>query len=696
MWRADSSPENPGAVGAARRLCHRLQPLLPAGRPGITILAYHLVGAGTGSPVDLPPGAFRLQMEELRRAGRVISLTKALRHLEGSEVLDGDRVVVTFDDAYDNFDRMARPVLERLEIPATLFVPTDFVDGACEGPLAGAEDLPPMRWERLRDLAREGLVELGSHSRSHPDLRALGRADLEREIRGSRDMLRDRTGVNPRIFCYPRGLWSRRVERIVAQEYRCAVVGGGRKNRPGRARLDRLQRISMRRDMPASIEPLIGAGLVLEEWIANQVRLSRRAYSRRSRSGPHRTAGVMSSPHKELHLAVVVTHPLTARLLLAGQLRYFSEQGFQVTLVTSPGPYLDGVAEREGVEVRTVPMSREINPLRDVLACLRLARLFRRLRPDVVNAGTPKAGLLGMLAARAVGVPVRIYTLRGLRLETASGFKRWALVRIEWLTASAAHRVLCVSESVRRRAVELGLMDEEKTEVPGLGSSNGVDVERFAAAAADSERLRELRTELGLPEGVPVIGFVGRFTRDKGIAELIEALDRVSQELPEVRLLLLGDFESGDPVAPELVRRLREDARVMLPGFVPDTAPFYPLMDVLALPSYREGFPNAPLEAAAAGVPTVGSLATGVVEAVVDGYTGTLVPVADAGALTRALLTYLRDPGLRRRHGVAARERVRKEFRREVVWEAWERAIRRVADGATGGAVLGCDDADRD
>lgn len=385
-----------------------------------------------------------------------------------------------------------------------------------------------------------------------------------------------------------------------------------------------------------------------------------------------------------MKLVRVVTHPMTARLLLRGQLRFLSEAGHDVTLVTSAGPDLDAVAA-EGVAIETVPMAREIRPVQDLLALVRLIRLFRRLRPDLVDAGTPKAGFLGMVAARCARVPARSYTLRGLRVETARGLKRRVLLWTERTACSSAHRVLCVSESLRRRAVELALVDERKTAVPGAGSSNGVDVDRLEAAAADGERTRFLRRELGLPEGAPVVGFVGRLTRDKGIAELIAAFDRVRETMPEARLLLLGDFEAGDPVAPELVLRIRNHLGIVRPGFVPDTAPYYPLMDVLALPSHREGFPNAPLEAGAAGVPTVGARATGVVDAVVDGETGALVPVGDAQALAEALLVFLRDPRLRRRCGAAARLRVQTRFRREAIWAAWEEALRSASRAATTG-----------
>lgn len=372
-----------------------------------------------------------------------------------------------------------------------------------------------------------------------------------------------------------------------------------------------------------------------------------------------------------VHLA---THAMTADLLMQGRLRSLAGRGHDVTLVCSPGPELASVRRREGVDVVPVNMPREIAPLRDLAALARLVRLFRRLRPDLVEAGTPKAGLLGLLAARLTGVPARVYVLRGLRLETARRLKRLLLGATECLTASCAHRILAVSPSLARRYVELGLAPKAKIRVPGDGSSNGVDVERFRTAEG---------ADPGLPRDAPVVGFVGRFTRDKGLLELLQAFERLRADRPDLRLLLVGDFEEGDPVPAQTAEFLREHPAIVRPGFVADTAPYYPLMDVLAFPSHREGFPNAPLEAAAAGIPTVGFAVTGTVDAVADGETGTLVPAGNVGAFTRALDRYLDDTELARSHGEAARRRAAERFERARVRAAWEAELEAVLSRRT-------------
>jgi glycosyltransferase involved in cell wall biosynthesis len=179
-----------------------------------------------------------------------------------------------------------------------------------------------------------------------------------------------------------------------------------------------------------------------------------------------------------------------------------------------------------------------------------------------------------------------------------------------------------------------------------------------------------LRSQVGIPISVPVIGFVGRFVRDKGVPELLDAFDQVLRSFPDARLLMLGDFEDGDPIPESYRKRLCNHPHIVRAGFVTNPAAYYPMMDVLAFPSYREGHGSALLEAAAAQIPTVAFKATGSVDSLCDGVTGTIVPLGDVDSFSRALQKYLEDEGLRLKHGRAGRERVQRVFRREIIWES--------------------------
>jgi glycosyltransferase involved in cell wall biosynthesis len=285
-----------------------------------------------------------------------------------------------------------------------------------------------------------------------------------------------------------------------------------------------------------------------------------------------------------------------------------------------------------------------------------------------VDVSTPKAGLLGSIAALLARVPCRVYTLRGLRMETATGLKRRMLWLAEWLSCACAHSVVPLSESLRRRAVDLKLVPAAKANI--VKHSGGVDLTRFAPRRRGSTETHALRQELGLTGKESVIGFVGRFVKDKGIRELVEAFRELGTTRPNLRLLLVGDFESGDPVEPEVRKYIESASTILRPGFVENTAPYYALMDVFVLPTYREGFPGVPLEAQASGVPVVTTTATGAIESVVNGVTGVLVPVGDSKALTKAIDELLAEPTLRQRMGEAGRARTEREFRQDVIWDA--------------------------
>jgi len=227
--------------------------------------------------------------------------------------------------------------------------------------------------------------------------------------------------------------------------------------------------------------------------------------------------------------------------------------------------------------------------------------------------------------------------------------------------------VICVSASLKREALRLGLTTAEKLVVLGAGSCFGVDVSRFELTAERDHKAAELRRNLNIPPDAPVIGFIGRLTRDKGVVELIEAFKAVSIELNDARLLLVGPFEEGDPVPAHTRREIATNPFIHHVGWVANTTPYIHAIDLMALPSYREGFPNVALEAAAAEKPIVATRATGVVDAVVDGITGLLSPVGDARMLAVNIVKLLTQKQLAKSMGRAARQRVEAEFSNERV-----------------------------
>ncbi|MGA2099249.1 MAG: glycosyltransferase [Candidatus Acidiferrum sp.] len=366
-------------------------------------------------------------------------------------------------------------------------------------------------------------------------------------------------------------------------------------------------------------------------------------------------------------LLLAVTSPLSW-VFYKGLVGHLRKTGFDPILLSSPGPNLRETAETEGVPYVTVPMEREIAPIKDLISLYKLFRAIRRIRPDIVDASTPKAGLLVGIAAWLARVPCRVYSLHGLRMETATGFKRWLLRCTERIAVACCHQVFCLSPSLRARGIALDLLSPENT-VALINGGFGVNLEQFSPKPRGSVETENLRSQLGIAAGSLVIGFVGRFVRDKGILQLLEAFQILRKTYPELSLLMVGGFEDGDPVDRKLRNYMETTPAIIRPGFMPNTAPYFALMDVFVLPTYREGFGQVSIEAQASGVPVVTTAATGAIDSVIDGVTGIVVPIRDSQAIVDAVGKLLADPELRQRMGRLGREWAEQKFRPQVAWD---------------------------
>jgi glycosyltransferase involved in cell wall biosynthesis len=366
----------------------------------------------------------------------------------------------------------------------------------------------------------------------------------------------------------------------------------------------------------------------------------------------------------------VTTVGMTLRFV-AGQVRHMQRQGIEVHAMSAPGALLDEFHKSENVPIHAVEMTRKISPIRDLFSMFHIHQVMRRIRPDIVHGHTPKGGLLAMIAAWLGRVPVRIYQIHGLPFITARRHRRLLLKWSEKISCLLAHEVLCVSESMRQIAITEGICPESKVRVLCGGSSNGVDgTDQFNPNNFSNEQRLSVRAKYSIPADAILLGFIGRIVRDKGLIELVEAWQSLRDALPNMHLLVVGPFEPHDPLPSETERTLREDPRIHLAGENWSPAGLYSAMDMVVLPSYREGFPVVPLEAAAMGLPMIATRIPGCVDAVVDGVTGTLVEPHDAMSLAKVIERYASQAELRRAHGEAGRQRVLRDFRPEKIWEA--------------------------
>ncbi len=360
-----------------------------------------------------------------------------------------------------------------------------------------------------------------------------------------------------------------------------------------------------------------------------------------------------------LKIAQVAAADCSIRHLLLDHILALQEQGHHVTAVCPPGPW-EGEIRKFGVRLETIGMVRELSPFRDLKSLRELCRLFRRHRFDVVHTHTPKAGLLGPLAARLAGVPVVLHTIHGLLFhDRMLRWKRWMFWLPERFTALLSDHLLSQSSEDVDTAVRLRLCSPAK--ITHLG--NGIDVERFSPHAMDSARSR-LRRSFGFRDTDFVVGSVGRLVYEKGYAELFAAAERLATRYPAVKFLIVGPQEpdQSDAVSPGRIASLERKGAAFFAGYRKDMRECYSAMDVFLLPSHREGLPRACMEAAAMERAVIATDIRGCREVVRHGETGLLVPLKSVAAIVVAVEQLMADRGRAEAMGIEGRRHVLRNF----------------------------------
>lgn len=357
------------------------------------------------------------------------------------------------------------------------------------------------------------------------------------------------------------------------------------------------------------------------------------------------------------------------KVLLKGQFKFMKANGLKIIGVASGYEDLEEVKVSEGIDVVEINMSRKITPFNDIRSLLLMYKFLKKEQPQIVHTHTPKAGIVGMLAAKLAGVPIRLHTVAGLPLMEASGGKRKLLDFVEKVTYACATKVYPNSKGLHDFILEEGYTSQDKLNVIGNGSSNGIDTSFFAKENIPAEHQDQLKKELQIHANDFVFVFVGRLVGDKGINELVEAFSKFKTQ--NSKLLLVGPLESDlDPLLPETLKEIETNQNIISVGFQKDVRPYFVISNALVFPSYREGFPNVVMQAGAMELPCIVSNINGCNEIVVEGENGTIIPVKDAEAITVAMQKLMEDKDYYLSLKNNARPMIQARYEQSVVWNA--------------------------
>ena len=381
-------------------------------------------------------------------------------------------------------------------------------------------------------------------------------------------------------------------------------------------------------------------------------------------------------------LVRITTVPLSLEKLLEDQAQYFS-QFYEVVLISSDKERLERLGKEQGVATHAIPLTRTISPFHDLRCLYQMYRFFKKETPDIVHTHTPKAGIIGMLAAFLARVPVKIHTVAGLPLMEAKGAKRALLMAVEKATYRCADWVYPNSLGLKTFIEEHQMCASEKISVLGKGSSNGIDTNHFDAANLSKTDLQELKDKLGIVPGDFVFCFVGRLVGDKGVNELIQAFTHLSEKYSHLKLVLVGPEEKSlDPLASKTSRQIETHPNILAQGFQKDIRPYLAISDLFVFPSYREGFPNVVLQASAMGVPSIVSNINGCNEIIRDQENGWWVPTKSTAHLIEKMEEAYTNAAKREEFKQQLRPQIIAKYERLHFWkllkEAYQSHLRHV------------------
>ena len=365
-----------------------------------------------------------------------------------------------------------------------------------------------------------------------------------------------------------------------------------------------------------------------------------------------------------MNILHVINISFVLRHFIGDQFFYFPPKGYKLFVACSPDEGLPKMAEYYHFEYLATPVARKISIISDLKSIFRLCRYIRQNHIDIVEGHSPKGALLGMIAAKLCGVPKRIYFRHGLVYETSHGLKRKLLIWIDKLTSACATKVVCVSNSLMQQSLRDHLCPASKQVLLGNGTCGGIDTQKkYNPSSIDPKKLASYRSQYGLSENDFVIGYTGRLVRDKGIIELIDAFDRLPEEL-HAKLLLVGMFEERDALPEHIQQRIVQDKNIIFTGLVnTDMEYLYAMMKVYVLASYREGFPIGALEAQSMQVPVLTTRATGCVDTIIEDQTGLFI-THNPDDIARQIIAIKEYS----RMGTQAREWVVSHFDHLVIW----------------------------